>query len=533
MGRNPHRWLVPFACILCAAATAAEPRIGKFVSYDTGDFIVYTSRSGSQARQLIGDLAKYRLTLEKVMGTHATRTTIPTQIVIVSAGDWNKYLQPRQNIAGWFQRGDFANYMTINGDTELSLAVHVIFHEYTHYYLSSQFAGEYPPWFHEGLAEVLGYAKFTDKGVAILQLPMFHVHEARDNDWIPFERLIKVDHQLPEYQSHEMNASFYAQSWLTVHYGLIENREFGAKMIRYLEQLNTLHPHDEAARNSFGDLAAADRLLREYSRSKHMSSGALKLGELPEVVLPVPKPVAENDALALIINLMLETHMGKERIGPLVESLIRREPKSARAQVLAARLALAADDTAAFDAATTAAEAAFGAEDWKPRCDLASVLLSSTSSSSELSLRPSSESERDLKRAYRWFAEALVKSNQDIECLWGFGTAAMRLEKNLDLADAALVAAYKRAPSNGNIAVSLATLKGKQEDFDGMIVYLKDAERFATNLSMRRWATDTLADIQRYLVERARVDEENRRQHEAYEKQRAEYEKKYGKKKKK
>ena len=143
------------------------------------------------------------------------------------------------------------------------------------------------------------------------------------------------------------------------------------------------------------------------------------------------------------------------------------------------------------------------------------------------------KSERDLRKAFRLYAEALSHTNEDLEVLWGFGTTAMRLEKNLDLAEQALVAAYKRAPSNGNIAASLAGLKGVQNDTDGMIRYLEDAERFATNLGMRQWATSTLTDLRERAARQKQADEEERRQREAYEKQLADYEKKYGRVKRK
>ena len=81
-----------------------------------------------------------------------------------------------------------------------------------------------------------------------------------------------------------------------------------------------------------------------------MSVGrASKLGEVPAVTLPAGKPVAELDALANIIDLMLATRLAPDRIRPLVESLARREPKSARAAIFAARLAQAQDDDAAFE----------------------------------------------------------------------------------------------------------------------------------------------------------------------------------------
>ena len=515
------------------AATAAEPRIGKFVSYEMEDFTITTSRGAVQARHFMEDLAKFRITLEKTLGKRAAKSGIPTHILVVSGCEWQKYLQPRQNIAGWFQRGRFANYMVMNGDAAEQEATHIIFHEYTHFFLSSQFAGEYPPWFNEGLAELMGFAKF-DKNMAVLQIPMYRVYEARDGDWIPFERLIRVDHGSPEYQSHKLADSFYAQAWLTVHYGLVENRQFGVQMIDYLRHLNQLRPLDEAAKLTFGaDLASVDKQLRDYSRNKHMMSGGLDLGALPVLTLPAGKPVAELDALAIITDLMIETRLAPDRTRPMVESLARREPNSARGSILAARLALLEDDDKAFDAAVTRAASLLATGDWQARRDLASVLLASALDFRPMSKRTTEESERDMTRAMRWFGEAVAHNNEDVEALWGFGTAATRLDKDLDLAGQALELAYHRAPASADIAMSLANLKGRQQQPEAMIPFLKDVIRFSNNRSQTKWAAETLIQMQEYAAERERVDAENRKQREAYEKQMADYEKKYGKVKKK
>lgn len=521
------------AAALCASATAAEPRLGKFVSYQMEEFTIYTTRSGDQARQFIEDLAKYRVTLEKTLGKRAERNTVPTRIVILSSTEWEKYLQPRKNIAGWFQPGPFSNTIVMDGDTARGAALQLIFHEYTHFYLASQFAGEYPPWFNEGMAELMGFAKF-DHGKAIMQVPMMRVYEARDGDWIPFERLIQVDHNSPEYQSHKLANSFYAQAWLTVHYGMVENRVFGKQMFEYLRQLNNLRPADEAARTAFGpDLGVIDRQLREYSRDTTLASGAIALGEIPAVTMPASKAVAELDALANIIDIMLTTRLAPDRIRPLVESLARREPKSARPTIFAARLAQAQDDEEAFDRAIAQAQTQLTPTDFAARRDLAGVLLTSALDYGPLSKRSTENTEGDLKRAMRLYGEAVAHDNSDVQALWGFGTAAIRLDKNLELAEQALLAAYARAPVSAEIAMSLASLKGRQQQPEAMIPYLKDAARHANSLQTKKWATDRLAEMEQWVAERDKVDAENRKQREKYEKELADYEKKYGKAKKK
>jgi tetratricopeptide (TPR) repeat protein len=523
---------IAIACalsVLICLPASAEPRVGKYVKYDTGDYVIVTSRSAHQARNFVEDLAKFRVTLERALGKRATRKSFPTTIVICGARDWNAWLQPRRNIAGYFQQASFSNYMSMNGDEPLEQALQVMFHEYTHYYLASQFAGEYPPWFNEGLAELMGNARF-EKGKFIVGVPVHLVYEARDGKWIPFERLIRVDKSDPEYQSHRLMPSFYAQSWLTLHYGTVENRDFGRQIIQYLNQLNTLVPQEEAARKSFGDLGAADKLLRDYSRRSTLAQGAMDLGEVQAVALPEGTPLDEVDAIAVLADLMLETRLAPDRIRPLVESLERRDPDKARAAIFSVRLADAADDTAAFEQAVARAEGALAATDWEQRRELASVLLTRGMATDPLDDDKPEDSKHDLQRALKWFAEAVSHNDQDIEALWGLGAAATHLGQDLDAAEKALVAAYKLAPSTPEIAVALANLKNRQEKPDEMIPFLEDSVRYASDLGTRRWAAETLVEVRKHLAERDKVDAENRRRREEYERMMSEYEKKYGKK---
>lgn len=443
--------VVAAALLGVSAALAGEPRVGKYTRYDAGEYIIITSRSVAQAKRFTEDLVKFRVTLERLLGRRATANSFPTTIVITSNTDWHSWVEPRQDVAGFFQRAPFSNYMALNGDATLSDALHVMFHEYTHYYLSSQFSGEYPPWFNEGLAEVMGWAKF-DKGMAILRIPMVQVYEAREGDWIPFERLIKVDQSDPEYQSHRLAPTFYAQAWLTVQYGLIEQPDFGKQMFQYLNAMNKLVPQEQAARQAFGtDLTVPDKKLREYSRTDERHSGGINLGEVPAVQFAEGKALSDFDAMALIADVMLETRRAPDQIRPLVQSLERRDPNKARAAILAARVAQRADDNAAFDAAVARAEAAMAPGDWEQRRELASVLLQSGLESGVMSTRKSEDTDADVKHAMKWFGEAIAHNNQDVEALWGFGTAAARLDTNLDLAGQRLQA---RAGERGHRAIA-------------------------------------------------------------------------------
>ena len=134
-------------------------------------------------------------------------------------------------------------------------------------------------------------------------------------------------------------------------------------------------PPDEAARNAFGDLAVANNLLRDYSRQSKLHSGGVTLSEIPAVTLPTGIPLSEMDTLAILAGVMLDSRFPPARIRRLVDSLERRDPNKARAAILAARVAHADQDQAAFDQAVNRAEAALVPGDWEQRRALASVLL--------------------------------------------------------------------------------------------------------------------------------------------------------------
>src|SRR5215831_3278321 len=424
------------AVLLCASpAFAGEPHIGNFTRYDTGAYVILTSRNAIQARRFMEDLVQFRMTLELMLGKRATPNPLPTTIIITSGQDWNNWLKPRQDVVGFFQPAQFSNFMAMNGESDFDESLHVMFHEYTHYYLASQFSGEYPPWFNEGLAELMAYAKF-DKSTAVLRIPMEQLHQARSGNWIPFERLIQVDHNDPEYQSHNLMPSFYAESWLAVQYGIVENPDFGKQIFAYLRQINSLVPQADAARAAFGDdLSQIDKQLREFMATSDRHSGAIKLSEVPAVDLPAGTPVDELDMLATIADLMLESHEAADRIRPLIESLGRRDRNPARAAILAARLAQQQEDNAAFSSAVDKAEAAMAPEDWEQHRELANVLLMNGTSSNPLSTRSRADSDEDVRRAMKWFGEAIAHNGGDIEALWGYGTAAVQLNENLDVAE--------------------------------------------------------------------------------------------------
>ena len=153
-------------------------------------------------------------------------------------------------------------------------ALQLIFHEYTHFYLASQFAGEYPPWFNEGMAELMGFAKF-DHGMAIMQVPdVARVRGARRR----LDSLRAADPRRPQLarvpvaQAREL----VLRAGLA-HRALRHGREPRVRQadVRVPEPAQQPASLRRGARTAFGpDLAVIDKQLRDYSRNTSMASGA-------------------------------------------------------------------------------------------------------------------------------------------------------------------------------------------------------------------------------------------------------------------
>lgn len=322
------RGVAALVMLYASLGLAAEPRLDNYTRYDAGEYVIVTSRSSAQTKRIIENLTRFRFTLERVLGVRARQSASPTKILIAGTSDWIQWFEPRFYTGGNFQRSPLANYIAINGTRPVGEDLYEIFHEYTHYFLVTQFADKYPPWFDEGLAEVMGNARFrTD--AAILQVASSRLQDARTADWIPFDHLLRIGRDDPRYLGHKHRSAFYAQSWLAVYFGMVEDRHFGRQILEYLNQLNAGVPEEVAAQKVFGSgLSVVDRQLRAYLLSGAHHPGRIKLGHVPAVNLPTGDPLSELDAMATVADFMIESGLAADRIRPLVDSLGRREEQA-------------------------------------------------------------------------------------------------------------------------------------------------------------------------------------------------------------
>ena len=228
----------------------------------------------------------------------------------------------------------------------------------------------------------MGYAKFDQGqgGAADPHVPRLRSTRRRlDSFRSPDPRRSQLARVPSRTSSHD---SFYAQAWLTVHYGHASRTANSASRSSSTSTSSTgCVPLEEAAKTDVRHRPRRHRqaTARLFAQDAHDPRARIDLGELPVVTLPEGKPVAETRRAGRRSPTSCSRRASRRIASGHWSSRSRGvNPTSARAAILAARLATARRRLAAFDAAVDSAEHSLLAGGrLVQRRELASVLLAS------------------------------------------------------------------------------------------------------------------------------------------------------------
>lgn len=192
----------------------------------------------------------------------------------------------------------------------------VLFHEYAHHFMLSNFPVAYPAWYVEGFAEFFATVDFTVDGRAKTGLPPYYRgYGLLAGPEIKAERLLSV--QGAELKLAERDV-FYGRSWLLVHYlqGVTGRR---GQLLTYLREINAGKSSLDAARLAFGDLQILDKELDKYVDGRFTYSTEIK---------PTPAPaelsiITLSDALSDLVPIRLKSMRGirDDKAAALVDEL--------------------------------------------------------------------------------------------------------------------------------------------------------------------------------------------------------------------
>lgn len=237
-------------------------------------FLIYSQQEEPELRRLADQLER----LDKALRTHFRRPADPRgpasrlTIYVLRDEDTLQEFIGSRNVAGiYFPRYSgsiaftHAGRRTSDPDRVQLNPRLVLFHEYTHHFMRSNFSFGAPLWLSEGYAEFWSTVQVEEDGSLKFGLP--GGHRAAELTYlrnVPVSQLITLRHPI---RDAETFAAIYGRGWVLAHYLNFEPTRTG-QLNAYLRMLGEGKTPQEAA-TAFGDLNELEREVQRYVRRQN------------------------------------------------------------------------------------------------------------------------------------------------------------------------------------------------------------------------------------------------------------------------
>jgi tetratricopeptide (TPR) repeat protein len=231
----------------------------------TKHFTLVGNASEKDMRQVATKLEQFRDVFTRLFSAAKVSSPVPTTVLVFkSKSSYKPFALP--DAAGYFQKGEDVNYITLSTETYADNPFSIIYHEYVHLLIDNT-AGNVPSWFNEGLAEYYGaFAIEEDRKVHLGELIPYHLMTLREEKFLPLRKLFAVDHYSPEYNERDKRGIFYAQSWALVHYLMLTNNgERRTQLGAFIQLVGSNVAIEEAFKRAFQtDIETMEKELKKY-----------------------------------------------------------------------------------------------------------------------------------------------------------------------------------------------------------------------------------------------------------------------------
>jgi len=256
------------AILLLAASGCASTIVldQSWIEVRSKNFSIYTTLAERDARALLEDLELFRATLLVVTKLRATKPRVPNEIYAFQSTNDYAPFRPMRYAAGHFVPTLRSNLMAFATDLGIQGRA-VLYHEYTHFLVHNEGPVQYPLWFDEGFAELLGSIDVLGALVRVGIVPPHRLPWLFYPEKVSYERLIRA-HTYADFTGREL-AMFYTQSWLLVHYLTLgrsgQGDIFSTNLTRYVDRIQQHVDEEQAFREAFGvDVNDLEERLAKY-----------------------------------------------------------------------------------------------------------------------------------------------------------------------------------------------------------------------------------------------------------------------------
>src|SRR5258708_4382028 len=236
-----------------------------WTSVRTKNFTLIGNAGEKDIRKVATRLEQFRDVFTRLFPGARFETPVPTTVIVFKSMSSYKPFNFGNN-AGYFQKGEDVNYITLTTESGGQNPFNVIYHEYVHLLVDNNL-GNAPDWFNEGLAEY--YSTFDieeDRKVHLGELIPYHLLTLREDKLLPLRTLFAVDHYSPYYNEGSKRGAFYAESWALVHYLILGNE--GRRLPQLNKFLNLIDANvtvDDAFKQAFQmDVETLEKELKRY-----------------------------------------------------------------------------------------------------------------------------------------------------------------------------------------------------------------------------------------------------------------------------
>ena len=235
--------------------------------------------------------------------------------------------------AGLFLPGTDESFILI--DAAIS-PWHSLFHEYAHELLNANTSTAVQTWFDEGFAEYFSTLESTPKGTRLGEVPVPELQFLRQNGKLMrFADLTAVRQDSPIYnQNGPVQAMFYAESWLLVHY--LFDHQLISQVERFFSVMASGRSLEEATQIEFG--MSPTRLeadLLEYAKGERFHYFSLPAVETPDRISVGELSPATAQALEADVRWHSKAQHSKQDSSAYVEqlrALLRQDPANVMGQ---------------------------------------------------------------------------------------------------------------------------------------------------------------------------------------------------------
>lgn len=485
--------LVGLALFATGPASAASWQIA-----ETSEFVVIGDAKPARIKEVLESIEVYRYITSRFAILRKSAPYKP-RVFVLSPESYRRYARPREGLVGFLRPNDYEMDIVIESreSNDWFSNKHIIQHELTHFYLRLNARSALPVWYDEGFAEFFSTVSFKGKKARIGDVPVIRYYALRTRPWIPIERVFSVDRSSPEYRSHKLGDSLYAQSWLVVHYLLLKDPSIAPAFENMILQQSANVDAQEALRLALGERASTlDDNLRRYASS---SAWPYRYFERPAENLQVAllRPLESESAGAEVGGLLLRLdRFSPEELQTEVDKLLPT-PRSAEGAAIKAMASLRVGQVAAADPlleqcavdANTARALRICAQSWLLRA-----------------AKSDSEDERSglQRRAVALANRALQIDAMDFSSIGMLLRVRNALGENVDDLLPVTEQALEKLPSSFALRIALAQAYFESGKLAAAQQHLERAALYDTEPERRDYALSLLRNVENAIVEKAK-----------------------------